>query len=184
MDSVFHKYHKEIIVYIDDILVFSKCVKSHMRSLQILYELYKINGLVLNPDKFHMLVKEIILLGVKLLEEGRMQVQQHILTRIFPVKVINENTMRRFLSLINYVAAHYPHIAKDRRILCHLLRKDQPKWEQKHHDAIKCIKEKCKDLPTLRLPRSGYKIIETDASESCWGAVLKERNESGIEEPV
>ncbi|GLJ37659.1 hypothetical protein SUGI_0765090 [Cryptomeria japonica] len=36
----------------------------------------------------------------------------------------------------------------------------------------------------LHLPRKGEKIVETDASEFCWGAVLKEKDASGKEVPV
>ncbi|GLJ37658.1 hypothetical protein SUGI_0765040 [Cryptomeria japonica] len=49
---------------------------------------------------------------------------------------------------------------------------------------IKRIKDTCATLVPLHLPGKGEKIVETDASEFCWGTVLKEKDASGKEVPV
>ncbi|GLJ29317.1 hypothetical protein SUGI_0578190 [Cryptomeria japonica] len=79
---------------------------------------------------------------------------------------------------------HYPAIAQARRNLNRLLRKDSPAWTKEHNNDIQRIKDTCASLPPLHLPGKGEKIVETDASEYCWGAVLKERDATGKEVPV
>ncbi|GLJ09686.1 hypothetical protein SUGI_0114130 [Cryptomeria japonica] len=85
---------------------------------------------------------------------------------------------------IRLLPGHYPAIAQAWRNLNRLLRKDSPAWNQAHHDDIQRIKDTCATLPPLHLTGKGEKIVETDASEHCWGAVLKERDASGKEVPV
>ncbi|GLJ29327.1 hypothetical protein SUGI_0578310 [Cryptomeria japonica] len=81
-------------------------------------------------------------------------------------------------------SGHYPAIAQARRNLNRLLRKDPPAWTSAHNDDIQRIKDTCSTLAPLHLPGKGEKIVETDASEHCWGAVLKEKDSSGTEVPV
>ncbi|GLJ29330.1 hypothetical protein SUGI_0578370 [Cryptomeria japonica] len=78
------------------------------------------------------------------------------------------------------------HLKRD--LWCSLpLKKDEsdpPAWTSAHNDDIQRIKDTCSTLAPLHLPGKGEKIVETDASEHCWGAVLKEKDSSGTEVPV
>lgn len=47
-------------------------------------------------------------------------------------------------------------------------------WEESHTQVVRRLKEKCKNLPRLGFPTaSDNLILETDASDNHWGAVLK-----------
>ena len=47
-------------------------------------------------------------------------------------------------------------------------------WTAEDVALIKQIKENVKTLPDVYLPKTGDKLIlETDASEACWGCFLK-----------
>ena len=48
--------------------------------------------------------------------------------------------------------------------------------------AIKLLKSECKQLPELKPPGNGFLILQTDASDSFWAAILFERKEDTGEE--
>lgn len=51
MDSIFKPFFDWLIVYIDDILIFSKNVQDHFRHMHIFRNTIKRNGLVLSKNK-------------------------------------------------------------------------------------------------------------------------------------
>jgi hypothetical protein len=59
------------------------------------------------------------------------------------------------------------------------LKKDPSPWTEAHSQAVRNIKAKAKNLPILYISDDDLpKIVETDASNIGWGAVLKQvRNE-------
>lgn len=176
MDHIFKEY-PFILVYIDDILVMSKTVEEHQQHLNTLYELLDQNGLVLSPSekKMQIAVDEVNFLGV-VIKNGHISLQQHILTDIkhFPDIITDKTQLQRFLGCLNYLSGFYKDLAKDRKILNQQLTNNPQPWSQHHTDAVQRLKDQCTKLPYLRLPTNGTLILETDASEEFWGAVLKE----------
>lgn len=73
-------------------------------------------------------------------------------------------------------------MAEKRYELQKKLKKDASwKWSEKDTDIIKNIKKECQELQPLELPlEDDYIIIETDASNIHWGAVLKVRRNEEI----
>jgi len=51
MDSIFKPYFDWLLVYIDDILIFSKNIQDHFQHVQTFVQLVKRNGLVLSKKK-------------------------------------------------------------------------------------------------------------------------------------
>ena len=56
-----------------------------------------------------------------------------------------------------------------------MLRKNNTRgWSEEHTKTVISLKEECKNLPALRLLEENDKlIIQTDASDLYWGAILK-----------
>ena len=56
-----------------------------------------------------------------------------------------------------------------------MLRKNNTRgWNEEYTKTVISLKEECKNLPVLRLPEENDKlIIQTDASDLHWGAILK-----------
>ena len=84
-------------------------------------------------------------------------------------------TLQQFLRTVNYARNYIENLAKLAGPLYAKLRKNG----QKHFNSedirlVRIIKEKVKELKPLELPLDDYYfIIETDASEIGWGAILK-----------
>ncbi|GKB58810.1 putative reverse transcriptase domain, viral movement protein [Tanacetum coccineum] len=54
-----------------------------------------------------------------------------------------------------------------------MLKKNPPQWTSRQTEAVKAIKCLAEKMPPLKIPASSEKrILQTDASDECWGAVL------------
>jgi hypothetical protein len=66
---------------------------------------------------------------------------------------------------------------------CRKLRKATIPWNYKMTQAVQIIKQKIQNLPRLHLPDCSLKLIlETDASQETWAAVLLQKNGPKLEE--
>ena len=183
MDSIFKKHHSFVLVYIDDILVFSRTQEEHYKHLRIVFQLFIENGLIISKKKME-LCKEIIskkkmelckeyieYLGVRI-GKGKIQLQPHIAQKIleFPDKIEDKKKLQSFLGTLNYAR---PFIKDLSKIVGPLYSKTTPNgqkyFNQQDIELVKKIKEICKSLPELELPlESDYIVIEVDASEKGW----------------
>jgi hypothetical protein len=78
------------------------------------------------------------------------------------------------LGNLNYISHFYKGCAQDKKILNNRLKKNPSPWIEAHSQAVKSIKAKAKKLPILYISDDDLpKIVETDASNIGWGAVLK-----------
>ncbi|KAH9328950.1 hypothetical protein KI387_001058, partial [Taxus chinensis] len=182
MENIFGELVEFLIVYIDDIIIFSKSPKEHIEHLQKFYEVVYQNGLCLSPSKMEIFKDEMDFLGITV-KDGCIEMLSHIVSKIqeFPDQIIEKVQLQRFFGCINYVAGFYKDIAADIILLNKRLRKNAPSWSPKRTQAVKRIKEQVQKLPVMSLSRQGLKIIETDASEDYWGVVLKEKISNGKE---
>ena len=60
-----------------------------------------------------------------------------------------------------------------------MLKKDPPHWSSLQTQAVQKLKKLMQDLPPLKIPSTGKRILQTDASHKHWGAVLYEQDENG-----
>ncbi|KAA3485339.1 RNA-directed DNA polymerase-like protein [Gossypium australe] len=72
MDSIFKKYKKFCVVYIDDILIFSETLENHRKHLNIIAREFIKHGIILSPKKIELEKIEIEFLGLILSSDGPM----------------------------------------------------------------------------------------------------------------
>lgn len=66
-----------------------------------------------------------------------------------------------------------PHIVKPRNLLSALLSKNPPPWSSRHLRVVQQLKYWSTQLPPLHIPgHTSPRILQTDASNDYWGAVL------------
>ena len=118
MDKIFGKY-SFILVYIDDILVFSKTFHEHIKHLELAFEELINNGLIVSRKKIKLFKNQIEFLGLEL-ENGKVKLQEHILQKInnFPDKLEDLKTLQSFLGLLNYAR---PYIKTLSQLVCDTL---------------------------------------------------------------
>jgi hypothetical protein len=56
-----------------------------------------------------------------------------------------------------------------------MLKKTAPSWGPKQTKAVQTLKSLCKEPIPLHIPSTGHRILQTDASDEFWGAILLEK---------
>ena len=77
MDNIFRDNDSFVAIYIDDILVFSKNKKKHIRHLQIVLKKFDRHGIIISKSKMQLFQQTIEFLGV-IIGNGKILLQPHI----------------------------------------------------------------------------------------------------------
>lgn len=72
------------------------------------------------------------------------------------------------------MADFVPHIAIHRIYLSQLLKKNAPPQDKNHTSTTQFLKKCSTKLHPLQIPSSSPRILQTDVSQTQWGAVLYE----------
>ena len=113
MDSIFGDYKRFVLVYVDDILVFSKDMKEHLGHLQTVFRLFVENGIVISKKKMELCKNHINFLGV-VLGDGKIKLQPHIAKKALemPDKLDNVKELQKFLGIVNYARSFIKDLGK------------------------------------------------------------------------
>ena len=103
MDNIFGEYKHFILVYVDDILVFSQNIQEHLGHLQIIFRLFVKHGIVISKKKMELCKTYINFLGITLGNE-KVKLQPHIVKKVLemPDKLEKTKDVQNFLGLVNY----------------------------------------------------------------------------------
>ncbi|KAL5797113.1 hypothetical protein ACOSQ2_001933 [Xanthoceras sorbifolium] len=86
----------------------------------------------------------------------------------FPDSQLSHEQIQQFLGTVNYIRDFIPHAAQYISPLFSLLKKTPPPWGPEHTQAP----------PPLPIPSDGLRILQTDASDYHWGALLLEEKDN------
>ena len=178
MDNIFREYlGKFVMVYMDDIVIFSKSLHDHLLHLKQIFEKLRQYNLKVQLDKSEFLRKEVEFLGHVVTPSGIKPNPNKInCIENFPIPT-NTKQIKSFLGLLGYYRRFIPNFAKIVQPLTQCLRKDA-KINPLDPDFITCF-EHCKQLltnsPILAYPdfTKPFKLT-TDASNVAVGGVLSQ----------
>nr|KYP61753.1 polyprotein [Cajanus cajan] len=130
------------IIYIDDILLFSKDMESHKRLLSQFLERANLYGIMFSEKKIQLAQQEIDFLGMKF-SQGSYQPQPHIAEELlnFPEENLSVKKIQQFLGIINYIRDFIPKVARYTSPLSKLLKKNPPPWGPEQTKAVQEIKK-------------------------------------------
>ena len=164
------------LVYIDDIVVYSKSYEDHIVHLDKVLGAIERSGITLSPTKCHMFYDSILLLGHKVSRLG-------LSTHLEKVSAITElrrpskvSELQTFLGMIVYFSAFIPFYADICSPLFGLLKKGRKwEWKEEHERAFSEAKEALQKAPVLGHPIEGlpYRLY-TDASDFAIGCALQQ----------
>ncbi|KAK0606560.1 hypothetical protein LWI29_000648 [Acer saccharum] len=176
---IFHPLLHFTLIYIDDILMFSPDDTSHNILLQQFYDIVHHYGIMLFKKKSIVGRTEIDFLGMHI-SNGQYRPSPHLAVRLldFRDSDLTVKQVQQFLGIVNYVRDFIPHVSQYTLVLSTLLKKRPPPWDSSHTEAIVKLKEISQSPPALTIPSSGQLILQTDASDIFWGAVLIEDRDS------
>lgn len=175
MNGVFRTFlDKFIVVFLDDILVFSNSVEEHEQHLAQVLDCLRKKKLYANPEKCEFFKTEICYLGHIISGEGISVDPSKIRAIIdWPVpKSVSE--VRSFLGLASYYRKFVLNFSKIAHPITSLLRKAKKfVWTVECNSAFQKLKECLTSAPVLVVPDATKEFtVCTDASLDGLGAVL------------
>ncbi|KAL0289620.1 UNVERIFIED_CONTAM: polyprotein [Sesamum radiatum] len=114
-------------------------------------------------------------LGMKFVD-GKYQPGPHITQELlkFPEENLTVKEIQQFLGIVNYIKDFIPQCSLYTSQLSKLLKKEPPPWGQAQTMALQKLKQVCQQPLPLKIPSTGHRILQTDASNEFWGAILIE----------
>lgn len=184
MQQIFHPYLDQfVVVYLDDILVYSKTKEEHQKHLKIVLQLLRENKLYAKLNKCELFVKQVSFLGHCITQDGVYMDQEKIKSIIdWPIpKSVTE--VRSFLGLAGFYRKFIKNYSQMTSCINDLLKKHVPfVWTNKHTEAFKTIKQAVVSAPVLKTPDSSLPFVVTvDASGYAVGASLSQDQGKGLQ---
>ncbi|KAM0037110.1 putative nucleotidyltransferase, Ribonuclease H [Helianthus debilis subsp. tardiflorus] len=168
---------KFVIVFIDDILIYSKTKEEHEQHLRAILELLKKEKLYAKFSKCEFWLREVQFLGHVVNGKG-IHVDP---TKIEAIKDWESpktpTEIRQFLGLAGYYRRFIEDFSKIAQPLTALTQKDKKfDWSDKQEEAFQLLKNKLCDAPILSLPEGTDDfVVYCDASRQGLGCVLMQR---------
>ena len=175
MNNIFKKeLYKYVLVYLDDIIIYSKTFEDHLVHLRRVFELLLSAGLRLNRTKCEFFKNKIDYLGYIVSKDGIAPNMKKIESITKYPEPTNQKELGTFLGLASYYRKFVRAFAEKAHPLTALTKKSaQWKWGTEERDAFNCIKQCLTTKPILGYPDFTREfIIYTDASGYGIGAVL------------
>jgi hypothetical protein len=176
MNTIFHDFIREgfVVVYLDDLLVFSKTEEEHIVHLQRVFDRLREHKLYAKLTKCSFFKEELQYLG-HIVGRGGLKVDPKKISVVhdWPVPV-NVHDVRRFLGLANYFRKFIQGYSRLASPLTELTGSNTPwTWTGQQQAAFEGIKHALTRAPVLALPDPSkqYKVI-CDAIDFGVGAVL------------
>ena len=172
-------------VYLDDIVIYSFDLNTHIEKLQKVFDRLRYFNLKLQPDKCEFLRREVNYLGHIITDEGVKPNPEKVkAVRDFPIPRTQKD-IKSFLGLISYYRRFIPNFSLIAKPLTSLLKKDAKfVWNNEQQLAFETLKNKLLSAPILSYPDFTKPFILTcDASNYAISAILSQ-GEIGKDRPI
>jgi hypothetical protein len=184
MQSCFvDQVNKSVIVFFDDILIYSKTKEEHAKHVSEALEVLRKNKLFAQPVKCFFGQESVSFLGHRISAGGVAVDEEKIkAVRDWPVPS-NVSNLRSFLGLAGYYRSFVPNFGQIACDLFTLTGKNQSwVWGEPQQKAFELLKAKLSETPILIIPDVEKPfVINTDASDYAVGAVLQQDIGSGLQ---
>ena len=188
MESCLGDHHlKYCIIYLDDIIIFSKTHEEHFSRLCKVFQKLDETGLCLKPSKCEFFKDRLEYLGHVVSSKGIKTNPKNIAAIFNWPQPRNITQIRSFLGFCNYYRKFIKGYAQVAKPLYQLLTGENAKkktneveWSEQYEQAFNKLKEICGDTPFLAYADySRCFKVHTDASEQGLGAVLYQDQDDG-----
>ncbi len=174
-----------LLIYLDDIIVFSKDFESHCQRLEIVFNRLRQHGLKLKPSKCFILKPEVKFLGHLISSQGiKVDGEKTQALESWPAPK-NVKELRQVLGFMSYYRRFVPGFAQLARPLHALVGKggkgkivEPLNWTTECQTAFDQLKQCLMSPPVLAYPDFSQSfVLTTDGSLHGLGAVLSQRQE-------
>ncbi|RYA37947.1 reverse transcriptase family protein, partial [Enterobacter cloacae complex sp. GF14B] len=160
MNNIFHPYLDDfILVFLDDIFVYSKNEEDHALHLKKTFEVLREHKLYAKASKYSFAKDQIVYLGRVISKEG-------IHIDLDKVKTMLVRVVRSFMGLAQYERAHIKDFSKIASLLTELTKKDKGfVWTSSCETAFETLKAKIAENYVLKVPEMGKPfVVSCDSS--------------------
>ncbi|KAL0560351.1 hypothetical protein IC582_000752 [Cucumis melo] len=178
MNRVFREFLDTfVIVFIDDILIYSKTEAEHEEHLRMVLQTLRDNKLYAKFSKCEFWLKQVSFLGHVVSKAGVSVDPAKIEAVTGWTRPSTVSEVRSFLGLAGYYRRFVENFSRIATPLTQLTRKGVPfVWSKACEDSFQTIKQKLVTAPVLTVPDgSGSFVIYSDASKKGLGCVLMQQ---------
>ena len=180
------------LIYLDDVMVYSKSPKEHLQRMRIVFECLQEHGLKLKPTKCELFKTEIIYLTHHVSKEGVKSSLMNVTAIVErpPPKTFTD--IRSFTGFVGHYRCFikgFANIAAPLYDLTSGVNKDKKAepvvFSAEALEAFETLKKMCMQAPILSFPdfKKSF-LLETDASQKGLGAVLSQKQDGGRYHPI
>jgi hypothetical protein len=160
-------------VYIDDIVIYSKTLEEHNKTVIEVLERLKKFEVRINFDKCQFYCKDIKLLGYFISQRGIRADPKYFENKTLDIIPKTKKQVQKVIGIVNWYRRFIPKISERMHSITELLKLEKFKWSEEQTHIVEEIKDEIKKGAVLRFPDFKKKfILETDASNIGIGAVL------------
>ena len=179
---------KSVLVYVDDILIFSHSFQEHLAHLEQVFDRLREANLKLHPSKCHFAVKQLNFLGHIISRNGvEVDPEKTKAMSEFPTPK-SQTQVRRFLGMANYYRRFIKDYSKIATPLYALLKSTCNKklqWTEECEQAFQTLKAMLLSTPVLAYPDPlKHFILTCDASDTAVGYVLGQVDDDNKEHVI
>ncbi|KAK1668817.1 hypothetical protein QYE76_056976 [Lolium multiflorum] len=183
MNKIFMKYlDKFVIVFIDDILIYSKNKEEHAKHLKIVLQILREHQLYANFSKCKFWLDSVEFLGHVITKEGIAVNPSKVQSVLEWKSPKNAKEIRGFLGMAGYYRRFIEGFSKIAGPMTKLLKKNTPfVWTDECETSFQTLKEKLTTAPVLAVPEPGKDYtVYCDASKNGLGCVLMQDRKANV----
>jgi transposase InsO family protein len=194
MEQVFGEVNMtELVIYLDDVLVFSPDFDSHLDRLDRVFERLVSAGLKLNGRKCRLFQESVLYLGHIVSKEGIAVDPSKIIRVVEWPTPADAGQLSSFLGLASYYRKFIPNFAAiaaplhAKSAIRNTTGKPEAKWvwDAKAEEAFQLLKSTLTVAPVMAFPDFSKEfVLEVDASLSGLGACLGQEDSAGRLHPI
>jgi hypothetical protein len=176
----------KVVIYLDDILIFSKSQEDHERDVREVLRRLAANQLFCKLSKCSFHVDTVDYLGLVISPKGiSMEEKKVQAIKEWPIPQ-NVKQIQSFLGFANFLRRFVPNYSTLARPLHNRTHKDTKwEWGSREQESFQAIKDAICQKPVLAHPDPTKPYyLETDASGAAMGAVLNQRQEDRRLHPI
>lgn len=179
-------HHRSVIIYIDDIIIFSKTKEEHKEHVAEVLKRLEENGLYAKLSKCTFAAQEVEFGGFKLSTEG-ISIQEESVEAItnYEMPLKTRQDVQAFLGLMNFFMVYIPNFAEIAEPLSNLTStKMRWSWTEREMMAVRTLQHLVVTAPTLALyDQIKETRVWTDASNVAIGGFVEQRQEGDLWKP-
>ena len=184
MNTVFAtEINRFILVYLDDILIFSETLEEHWEHLRTALERLRKARLYGRIHKCEFLKSRVDYLGYEVSEKGIHASPEKVKAVVNWPRPQSVHDVRSFLGLASYYRRFIHGFSQIAGPLTELTRsKSKWHWDDAQENSFLALKISLATAPVLRLPDFDHQfVVTTDASDVAIGAILQQDVGSGLQ---